>query len=109
MIDVERLWQSRIRGLLDGSLRHFRQMDPDKEAAEKRYNARNFDRGLRELTMSRAETTRLIAAMKTDDLMITGIHSKFGEMDTIKILQTMEEHDRQHATQLDRTLAAVKE
>jgi uncharacterized damage-inducible protein DinB len=107
MVDVELLWQHRIQGLLSGTMRQFQQMNPDKEALVKRYNSRNYDRGLRELAMSRAETTRIIAAMTTDELLLTGIHSKYGEMNTIKILEIMEGHDRQHATQLDRTLSQI--
>jgi hypothetical protein len=108
MVDVELLWQYRIKGLLSGELRLFKQMDPDKEALEKRYNTKDFARGLRELAMSRAETTRLIAAMTNDELMLSGIHSKYGEMNTIKILEIMEGHDRQHAAQLERTLAEIQ-
>jgi hypothetical protein len=107
MVDVELLWQHRIQGLLSGTMRQFQQMNPDKEALVKRYNSRNYDRGLRELAMSRAETTRIIAAMTTDELLLTGIHSKYGEMNTIKILEIMEGHDRQHAAQLDRTLSQI--
>jgi uncharacterized damage-inducible protein DinB len=107
MVDVELLWQYRIKGLLSGEFRRFQQMNPDKEALEKRYNSRNYERGLRELAMSRAETTRMIAVLTNDELMRTGLHSKYGEMNTINILETMEAHDRQHAAQLDRTLAAI--
>jgi hypothetical protein len=109
MIDVELLWQSRIHGMLDGTSRYFQQMNPDKEAQEKKYNTRDYERGLRELALSRSETTRLISGMSDAELALTGVHSRFGEMDTIKILETMEAHDRQHAAQLERTLAAIRE
>jgi uncharacterized damage-inducible protein DinB len=107
MIDVERLWQFRITGLIDGSLKQFQQMDPDKEAADKRYNAKQYNRGIRELASSRSETSRLIRGMTNDQLSLTGIHSKYGEMDTLRILSIMEGHDRQHAAQLERTLAQI--
>ena len=108
MIDVELLWQYRMNGLLSGAFRHFQQMNPDKEALEKKYNARDYTRGLRELAMARSETTRLVSTMTNDQLMLSGLHSKYGEMNMIKILETMEGHDRQHAAQLDRTLESVR-
>jgi hypothetical protein len=107
MVDVEHLWQYRIRGLLAGSLHQFQQMDPDKEAFEKDYNSMDYDQGLRELFASRTETSQLIAAMSPDQVLLTGIHSRYGEMNTIAILEIMEGHDRQHAAQLERTLREI--
>ena len=107
MLDVERLWQARIQGLIDGTMPIFQQMDPDKEAEEKHYNGKNYERGLRELIHARALTTELILGMSNDQLELTGVHTRFGKIDTIKILEIMEGHDRQHAAQLERTLSQV--
>ncbi len=107
MLDVERLWQRRIRGLLDRSLTHFQQMNPDKEAVDGRYNERPYENGISELTSARTETHVLIQSMMPREFELTGVHSKYGEMDTYKILETMEDHDHTHAAQLHRTLAQV--
>ncbi len=107
MLDVERLWQKRIRGLLDGTVNQFHQMNPDKEAIEQRYNEREYQPGIPELTKARKETHDLIRTMKPREFELTGTHSKYGEMNTYKILETMTEHDHTHAAQLKRTLFEV--
>ncbi len=107
MLDVERLWQRRIRGLLDGSKTAFQQMDPDKEARDGRYNEKPYDDGISELKHAREETRALVRGMKPEELLLAGIHSRYGEMNTFDILAKMEEHDRTHAAQLERTLALV--
>jgi hypothetical protein len=104
MHDVERLWQRRIRGLLDRTMTHFLQMDPDKEARDGRYNEKPHHAGLEELSNAREETHELIQSLSARDLELAGMHSRYGEMNVYKILETMEGHDRQHAAQLTRTL-----
>jgi uncharacterized damage-inducible protein DinB len=107
MLDVERLWQRRIHGLLDHTLTHFQQMNPDKEAVEQRYNEQPYEHGISELADARVETHRLIRNMKPREFEIAGIHSKYGAMNTFKILETMKDHDHNHAVQLERTLTQV--
>jgi uncharacterized damage-inducible protein DinB len=107
MFDVERLWQRRIHGLLDGTMTRFEQMNPDKEAIEQRYNERSYEDGISELANARNDTHRLIQNMKPREFEIAGIHSKYGEMNTFKILEIMEGHDRTHAAQLERTLTQI--
>jgi uncharacterized damage-inducible protein DinB len=107
MLDVERLWQSRMRGILAGTMTHFQQMNPDKEAIEQRYNKKDYEQGIMELTKARIETHELIRSLKPHEFEIVGIHSKYGEMNIHKILETMVNHDRDHAAQLDRTLAQL--
>jgi len=107
MLDVERLWQRRIRGLLDGTMKTFQQMDPDKEARDARYNEKPYEQGLSELKRARAETHALVRGMGADELLLTGIHSTYGEMNTFDILAKMEGHDRTHAAQLERTFSVV--
>jgi hypothetical protein len=107
MLDVERLWQQRIHGLLDRTMTHFEQMNPDKEAIEQRYNERSYEGGIAELANARIETHDRIRSMKPNEFERSGIHSKYGEMNTFKILEIMEGHDRTHAAQLERTHARV--
>ncbi|MDP4241940.1 MAG: DinB family protein [Bacteroidota bacterium] len=107
MLDVEQLWQQRIHGMVDGTIDKFQQMNPDKEAALKRYNSKQYERGLRELAQSRAQTAAQILQLSPAELARTALHPKFGPMNTLKILETMEAHDRQHAAQLEKTLALV--
>jgi len=107
MLDVERLWQQRIHGLLEQTLTNFEAMDPDQEAARHRYNEKSFDAGILDLMAARMETHLLIRSLTDDQLELTGIHSKYGSMNIVRILEIMEEHDRTHAAQLHRTLAAV--
>ena len=107
MVDVERLWQMRIRGLLDGSVTHFVQMDPDRIAREGNYNARPMAQGLAELSSAREETLVLLRTLSEDQLALSAQHSKRGTMTMAMILETMAGHDRGHAAQVDRTLAAI--
>jgi uncharacterized damage-inducible protein DinB len=107
MLDVEKLWQRRIHGLLDNTVTHFQAMDPDKEAAEQKYNEKDYGAGIEALKQARNETYRLIRSMSNTELELTGIHSKYGSMNIRRILEIMEGHDRTHAAQLDRTLTAV--
>jgi len=107
MHDVERLWQRRIRGLLDRTMTHFLQMDPDKEALEGRYNEKPHHVGLAQLARAREETHSLISSLSSPELELVGTHSRYGEMNIYKILETMEGHDRQHAAQLARTLKEI--
>lgn len=107
MLDVERLWQRRIHGLLDGTMKTFQQMDPDKEAREQRYNEKPYEGGIEKLKRAREETHALVRGMKPDELLLAGMHSTYGEMNTFDILAKLEEHDHTHAAQLERTLAQV--
>jgi uncharacterized damage-inducible protein DinB len=107
VLDVERLWQRRIRGMLDGTVDTFQQMNPDQEAINGRYNERPYDEGIPELRQARNETHALIRSMKPREFEITGTHSKYGPMNTFKILETLAEHDHTHAAQLERTLMQV--
>jgi uncharacterized damage-inducible protein DinB len=107
VLDVERLWQRRIHGMLDGTVNTFQQMNPDQVAADERYNERPYDEGIPELTRARAETHTLIRNMKPREFEITGTHSKYGPMNTFKILETLTDHDHTHAAQLERTLLQV--
>jgi len=108
MLDVERLWQRRLRGLLDGSMTHFQQMDPDKEAIEGRYNEKPYEEGIQKLIEARGETVQLVQSLSTKQLQLKGIHSRYGEMDIHKILETMEGHDRTHAAQIERTIGLIR-
>ena len=109
MRDVERLWQRRMRGVLDGSMTHFQQMDPDREAREGRYNERPYEDGIAELEKARQETHSLVRGLTGSQMNLSGIHSKYGEMNIHRMLDTMEGHDLQHAAQLARTLKEVSQ
>jgi hypothetical protein len=84
-------------------------MNPDQVAADERYNERPYDEGIPELMRARNETHTLIRSMKPREFEITGTHSKYGEMNTFKILETLTDHDHTHAAQLERTLAQVSQ
>ena len=108
MLDVERLWQRRMRDLLDGSMKHFQQMDPDKEATEGRYNEKPYEAGVESLIAARAETHELVRSIPEKQMSLAGIHSRYGEMNIYKILETMEGHDRTHAAQIERTIGLIR-
>src|ERR1017187_670568 len=100
MLDVEHLWQNRMRGLVDQTMTHFQQMDPDKVAIESKYNEKPYDKGILELTRAREETHKIVRSMMPRELELAGMHSKYGEMNTFRILETIAEHDHTHAAQL---------
>ncbi|GEM_PF-2688943 len=108
MLEVERLWQRRIHGLLDHTSTYFQQMNPDKEAKENKYNEKPYREGIEELKVARQETSKLVRSMKPRELELTGTHSKYGPMNTYKMLSTMSEHDHTHLAQLKRTLLQVQ-
>ncbi len=107
MLDVERLWQTRMQGLCNGSMTHFQQLDPDTVAREAQYNVRRYEPGISELQNARRDTYSLVRSMKPEELERTGFHSRYGEMNTFAILAKMAEHDRTHTAQLERTLRQV--
>ena len=107
VLDVERLWQMRLRGLRDGTTTHFQQMDPDAVAIDKRYNEKPYDEGMKAFDAARKETYDLVRSLKPREFDLKGVHSKYGPMDVFRILEIVEDHDHTHAAQLRRTLAQV--
>jgi uncharacterized damage-inducible protein DinB len=108
LIDVEYLWQRRIKQLITTTERQFTRIDPDGLAKEKRYNEKNFEKGIEEWFEAREETIDLIEEMSESERRIAGSHPKFGEIDTHAIVQIMLDHDKQHLAQLKRTLRQVE-
>jgi uncharacterized damage-inducible protein DinB len=107
LLEVEELWQRRIHQLLHTDDRHFQQIDPDTLAKMKRYNQKPYDEGIAKWKAAREETIKRIDSMTGDQLHIIGVHSRYGEMDTLRILDIMAEHDLQHLRQMERTLKIV--
>jgi hypothetical protein len=96
-----------MRGLVEHTMTHFQQMDPDKVAIESKYNEKPYDNGIIELKKAREETHKIVRSMMPRELELTGIHSKYGEINTFSILEIIDEHDHTHAAQLQRTLQQV--
>ncbi|MDP4229519.1 MAG: DinB family protein [Bacteroidota bacterium] len=107
LLEVEELWQRRIKQLLHTSDRHFQQIDPDALAKEHRYNEQSYEEGIAKWKAARKQTIALVSGMTPEQSMLKGIHSRYGEMDTARILDTMADHDMQHLRQMERTLATV--
>jgi len=108
LLEVEHLWQRRIHQLLHTDDNHFQQIDPDALAKEHRYNEQPYHEGIAKWKAAREETVKLIDGMSEEELSKKGIHSRYGEMDTNKILDTMADHDLQHLRQMERTLGKIK-
>jgi uncharacterized damage-inducible protein DinB len=109
MLDVELLWQSRFAKLLDNGEREFQAMNPDVVAKVNKYNEQNYDGGLSSLREARMATLSTVESFTEDELNTTAIHPKYGEISILRMLEIMTGHDRQHAGQLDRTLAKLGE
>jgi hypothetical protein len=119
MVAVEQLWQTRISDLLadaraSGSAvvhvsREFTAMNPDEDAATNSYNTRSFENGLQKLREMRINTLAIVGRLADADFRLAGIHSRYGELSIDRMLQTMENHDRQHAAQLERTVRELTE
>jgi uncharacterized damage-inducible protein DinB len=107
LLEVEELWERRINQLLHSEDRHFQQIDPDALAKEHRYNEQPYETGISKWKVARTETIKLIDSMSDDELHLVGIHSRYGEIDTFRILDIMTDHDLQHLRQLERTLKLV--
>jgi len=107
LLEVEELWQRRIHQLLHSDDKYFQQINPDVLAKDHRYNEQSYSEGIEEWKTAREETIDLIDAMTDDELHIVGIHSRYGEIDTLRILDIMAEHDLQHLRQMERTLSIV--
>lgn len=108
LLEVEELWQRRIDQLLHSEDKHFQQIDPDALAKEHHYNEKSYEEGISKWKEARKRTIDLINKMSDEELHIIGIHSRYGEMDTFRILDIMADHDLQHLRQMERTLNAVK-
>lgn len=107
LLDVENLWQRRIKMLITTTERNFEPIDPDAQAKTNDYNSKPFQKGLEEWFEAREETVDLIDEMSESERRIVGIHPKYGEMDTHRIVEIILGHDKQHIAQLERTLTLV--
>jgi uncharacterized damage-inducible protein DinB len=108
MCDVETLWQDRLGKLLSGESREFIAMDPDKVALDNAYNSKNFAAGVAQLREGRQITLELFAELTDEQFDLAGMHTKYGEMSIARIVETMTNHDRQHARQLRRTESELR-
>lgn len=107
LLEVENLWQRRIKMLVTSSNRKFEPIDPDAQAIANSYNSKPFQKGLEDWFEAREETVDLIDEMSESERRIVGIHPKYGEMDTHRIVEIILGHDKQHLAQLERTLTQV--
>ncbi|MEI8133571.1 MAG: DinB family protein [bacterium] len=108
LLEVEELWQRRIHLMLHEDEPHFERIDPDELAKTNKYNEQDFHQGIADWKASRNETIELVEALNEKDLARIGMHSKFGEIDTYRILDIMADHDLQHLRQMERTILSVK-
>jgi hypothetical protein len=107
MIAVEQLWQGRLKRLTSGESNRFDALDPDADARSGNYNSLDFETGLTILQNARRETNTFVRGLGPEALALEGIHSKYGPMNILRILEIMEGHDRNHAAQFARTLFAL--
>ena len=107
LVEVDRLWQRRLKQLLTTTERNFEAIDPDALAKENSYNEKSFDEGIEMLMDARNDTVDLIDTMSESERRIIGIHSKYGEMDTHRVVEIIQNHDLQHLAQLKRTLTVI--
>lgn len=103
MLAVEQLWQDRITKLLSGGSRDFIAMDPDQVALENKHNTLALDAGLVQLASARDNTLVMLRGLSEGEFELSGMHTKYGEMNIDRILEIMMNHDHQHAAQLART------
>ncbi len=108
LLEVEQLWNRRIRQLLDGNDNRFQQIDPDALAQEHHYNSKSYEDGIQQWKTARAETINTIDAMTDDEKNLVGVHSRYGEMNVHRIIEIMTNHDLQHLEQMKRTLTKVQ-
>jgi uncharacterized damage-inducible protein DinB len=107
MLSVEELWQGRMQKLVDGESGDFQALDPNADANEHRFNDRDHESGIHALELRRHETVNFLDGLTSEELLLEGNHSKYGPMSILRILEIMAGHDRNHAAQLERTLAAI--
>lgn len=107
MLEVENLWQRRLKMLITSTERQFQALDPDTAAKEGNYNSKPFQKGMEDWFEAREETIDLIDEMSESERRIIGIHPKYGEIDTHRIVEIILGHDAQHLAQLQRTLTLV--
>jgi uncharacterized damage-inducible protein DinB len=108
LLEVEHLWQRRIHQLLHEKNPHFQQINPDELAKMNRYNEQDFQEGIALWEDARKDTVDLISAMSNEELSRKGTHSRYGEMDIHRIVDTIADHDQQHLRQMERTLKQIK-
>jgi uncharacterized damage-inducible protein DinB len=103
MLDVEKLWQLRLQRLISGESREFIAMDPDREAIDNSYNEKDYSEGLEDLLEARRRSLELFRSLADDQFELTGVHTRYGDMSIMRIIEIMTAHDLQHAKQLERT------
>ena len=107
MVDVEHLWQRRIDDLLSGASNTFTAMDPDAVARDSKYNEKDYEAGLSLLSEAREASLKLFASLNDEDFMREGMHTRYGPMSIVQVVEKMIGHDKQHEAQLARTLTEV--
>lgn len=108
LLEVEELWQRRLDQLLHTEDHNFQQIDPDALAKENHYNEKSYEEGIANWNAAREDTVAFVDGMTDEQLAINGIHSRYGEMNTFRILEIIADHDLQHLRQMERTLILVK-
>ncbi len=108
LLEVEELWQRRLDQLLHTEDHNFQQIDPDALAKVNLYNEKSYDEGIANWNAARKDTVALVHGMTAEQREINGMHSRYGEMNTFRILEIIADHDLQHLHQMERTLMLVK-
>lgn len=108
MLEVERLWQRRMRGMLDGTVKTFEALNPDEAATAGSYNEKSFESGIAEFRSARKETLDVLQGLSKEQFALSGLHPKYGELSMQRILEIMHGHDQNHTDQFRRTLLKLQ-
>jgi hypothetical protein len=107
LVDVEKLWHSRFEQIISADHPKYEAIDPDALAKEHKYNEKAINDGLSEWALLRAKTIEMIKSMDEAIHHRTAMHSRYGELNTSRMLDIMANHDLQHLEQMKRTISQV--
>ena len=102
IIDVERVFQSRLKAFLDG-LESFPAFNPDVEGAPKS-DQRSPQEVAAEFAELRAVSLEAIGKLRPDDLGRTSRHAELGKVTLEEMLNEWPAHDLNHTVQAERAL-----
>ncbi|MFM7678206.1 MAG: DinB family protein [Roseiflexaceae bacterium] len=104
LIDIDRLYVERIDLMLSSERPHFAPFNPDDQVTAGMYQAKLLAELMATYTELRQATVAGLSTMAPDELTRVGIHTRFGEITIMRLVEILVNHDEVHYTQMSNNL-----
>lgn len=103
--DVEEIYVTRIKTVLEVEDFKFQTADADRLAEERQYMRNDAFLALSAFRGRRKETIAFLKTLQPEQLQRTGIHPRLGQRSVAELITGLAGHDTNHLDQLKRSLA----